>query len=1502
MTGYRLIYVYTLRTLLIRLLIVPEHCSETDRVLGRDTLNTYVRSTNQKDILILILSFFLLFVFLEKLEKGVRQQKENDLNLAEDSISQALKILSASANNSDVNREKARCFHSLAEVYFIRASQQTKREGFSEMMVKCIGLFEAEKIYKHVGPKEEEDINTVVLEAEIMFIEKMFRENGVKRFKEAKDRRILNQNKLNEIRLKISSKYLLTLEKLPDWNSEDVKRRCDEIENIYEEIHDDMKNFIADIFLYCSEIAGPAPCNYSIIGLGSTSRKEGTPYSDLEFAILLDESEEKGKNIKQEQREYFRFLTYFIEIQIIKLGETILPSLGIASLNDFYSENTQDDWFFDDVIPKGFSFDGMMPWACKTPLGKKEWRGQPAQEYIMTIDEMLELQNVPAGSSAESFQTANVFSRVCHLFGDENLTEAYQQRLSTLFTDAEQKTVFQRQVLDIMQGLSDKYRIEFLTSDSFGTQQDVKKEVYRLSSLLIEQLSKFFGIFGRSSWQCIREMNEKNIITDIGAKNLVTTLSITTELRLQCYQKHGRQKEALPTVPQLSLTKMQATPCSSTLAIVRLYESLPSLKGVVTEILDVMKSRGSLQPESIALSVLKEVNFIDRSSIGKAMAYLRILQVPQAINFLQCAKSEIANDAEKVQLLLALAYCYHMIGKFQKVSKCCLEVQTLYLAMPDAVGKSNLLKALTICINACTDLGLYEEAMEICKQMIELTDKLGFQENSFNEELDFLNSCAVLYIDLNQHKKAEVILKSAFEKLPNPQKNYSKYLICINNLAVIYVHDDRLIEARTVVNNALRAASELYGENAFHPHVARCLSNLGQINYLLQNTEEANRLLQWALIIYGHFHEEKIIEPAVIDTLIIKANVYKLVGKFDEMYSTLKEAKEIAEILYGNLPHPYMASVLNNLGYCEQLRGRLRSALNHYQDCLKIRENQKGQCKGNDYNCKTATLLLRIAILGTSCSYDASYLLSLVHRALEMEETIHGKGSNHEHLAMCFNRLGYFMMKESRGAEGLEYLKKAIEMFEKMNLDHTNSYGDIQVTTGMVLTDFLPNEAEKHLRIGEKVFKTNLKSHNNYLVFLPINTSLLQIYIHTNRLKDGLELAKRQKRLLDSMLSESAIPNLHPLYHVFWLSLFYEASGQRIAARELCIDLIERLEHQIDPKDAENVDTMFFLWLFQETAGEIYQSDEMFSEAEAMLRRCFESTQTITSEQPFVKKVHMIARCNLASICIETGKYFEAYDLINDIINKYEKDQQSINVIVVSSAFHLRGELNRRRGRWNLSLQDLENALKLAEEFGATAATGISSKGAKETYAKVMNTIGLVYEQTGDSKRALHCYQRCLDTTKGMHVTRETASFHQNAADALKALGRLNDALLHYNKSLEIREILYSEDPVREDIATVLYHIAVTQFINNRPKEASETLEKLLPLRQKLLAKGGCLQNYCAVLILKGNCHIVEPNQVQQAKDTYEEAEKVLKRMTEGQSSLDYATVVSNIGQYILLV
>ena len=1383
----------------------------------------------------------------------------------------------------------------MAEIYSARASEQLDNDSFCEMTVKSIALFEAERIYKYGSYKEDQEVEAAISEAELKLIDKVFGPTAVERFEKLANRNNLNREKIEKIRSKVSDEYFPRLDKFPDWTSKDEDKRCEEIESIYKEIHTEIKCFLDDIFRYCSQIAGPAPCTFSIIGLGSISRKEGTPYSDLEFAILLDNG---SKSPSPEQRQYFRFLTYLIQVQIIKLGETILPSVGISSLNDFYSKSMEDDWFFDDVIPKGFSFDGMMPWASKTPLGRKEWRGLPRQEYIMTIDEMLELQNVIPDSSFENVKTANVFSSVCHLFGEEKLTNAYEKKFLSLLTRAERRKSFQEQVLGNMQRLLETYRIKGMNIQDCGTQQDVKNEVYRLTSLLIEQLSKFFGIFGQSSWQCIQELSKKNILTVDKTRNLLVALGITTEFRLKCYQKHGRQKEALPTVPQLSAAEGKNNPCQFTTAIVRLYQSLIPFISVIHEILDELKNFDSINPELVVISMLNQVNFMNDSPVIRGIAYLRISQLPKALECLLSAKHSITDSRRKIQLLLTLFDCYISVGKFQVAFECWREVHTLHTTMSNVVNGNDLLSALTKLMLGYVKQGLYQEAVKVHQQIVDFEEGTSLEVTSFKKTFHFLNNYAVLLIHTNKHHKAEGILRRILEEFPiNQRKHYYIRFVSLNNLAVALLRDDRLTEARVILKTALGIADELYGNNAVHPLFAHCLVNLSEVHYNLGDIKEADRLIELALIIYSHIHEHKLIEPNIIDALITKARIYQFYKKWDEMYNPLQKANEIANILYNGQPHSNVACVLYHLGHCERERGKFSEALNYFETYLKVHENRRKECQQSDHDCKTANVLVRIANLSKVCLQDSSYSLSCAEKALQIEEEIHGKDSNHDHVAICRGSLGYHMINANLGTEGLENVEVALRMFEENNFVDVGMFDDVQVTLGNVLGEHSPDNAEKHLKDAVAVLKTIL-TDDTHIALIQINSSLLTVFLQTKRIREGLELAKKQKGAIDTMLSKSSTPSFQCLSQIFHLAAFYAASGKQETARKMYIDLIARLEGMIDPKDSPRDPLIALLLTTEERVGQIYQDKEMFCDAESIFHRMVSLVQKITSQRPFVREARHVAQWHLATIFTETGRYQQATELLQYLINTHKNAPESIDTGTASYAFLTRADLKRRCNLSDLALLDLKKASQVAEKFRAMATRKGMLTAANKLHANMMNITGLVYEQTNDLERALECYFDCLSTVKGKPVTMDTATFHQNVADTLKKLGRLDEALLNYNKSLEIRQMLFSEDTIREDIATVLYHIASIHCVNQRPNDAFEALDKLLPLSEELLKRGSpdSLQNYCAAVVMKGDCHIACPDEAQQAKDDYEEAEKVLKRMTEGQISHDYAVVLGKIG------
>ena len=137
----------------------------------------------------------------------------------------------------------------------------------------------------------------------------------------------------------------------------------------------------------CESRLGQPPCDYAIIALGSVARMEATPFSDLEFAILYSDPA-IGSKIS-----YFREMSHFLHLKVINLGETILPALAIEQLNNFQSSGPNSDWFYDLDTPRGISFDGAMPWASKTPLGRMATNNKPALELIRTPEEMARLQD-----------------------------------------------------------------------------------------------------------------------------------------------------------------------------------------------------------------------------------------------------------------------------------------------------------------------------------------------------------------------------------------------------------------------------------------------------------------------------------------------------------------------------------------------------------------------------------------------------------------------------------------------------------------------------------------------------------------------------------------------------------------------------------------------------------------------------------------------------------------------------------------------------------------------------------------------------------------------------------------------------------------------------------------------------------------------------------------------------------------------------------------------------
>ena len=354
------------------------------------------------------------------------------------------------------------------------------------------------------------------------------------------------KNKLSAFRYKIKKK----IENNDIMIHQNISSRAKQVEIIYTEIanffvNDNRSGFIQKLFNDCHvQLGGPSKeVEYAIFALGSFSNGTATPWSDLEFGILINSDD-------LHYVQYFRNLTQLFHIKIINLSESQLRWIGIESFNDFKTANDDDDWFWDDVMPYGFSLDGAQWHACKTPLGRKNYKAKiilknesqviidkPDFELILTPNDALEFQRSTSDWSNTDPHLVQSLRSILLIDGSQGLVDKYRSDMK----NAVNIDVVRKRTVKILQKDISKFRLNLVPHLMNNIVVDVKKDIYRLVDRIINAFSNYYDIVAQcgqkyiNSWQILDELQNMQIISQIGATHLKEALSIATELRLRTY-------------------------------------------------------------------------------------------------------------------------------------------------------------------------------------------------------------------------------------------------------------------------------------------------------------------------------------------------------------------------------------------------------------------------------------------------------------------------------------------------------------------------------------------------------------------------------------------------------------------------------------------------------------------------------------------------------------------------------------------------------------------------------------------------------------------------------------------------------------------------------------------------------------------------------------------------------------------------------------------------------
>ena len=622
-------------------------------------------------------------------------------------------------------------------------------------------------------------------------------------------------------------------ENVDDTNTEEEIRRRKYIEQqekvreLLEMISSRIKQLLSGIIQDCLEILGKAPCSYEVIVLGSLARGEMTPFSDLEWAILT------SSEPNEEDKTFFRNLTNLVHLEVINLGETILPSMNIRVLMG-------GGWFYDDITPRGVSFDGLLPQACKTPLGnfligngqRFELIHSPADMVAYQSDDWYKVN--PA--LAEILLTVAPLSADNHRLVDEyvDLLREFLSKPCDLEDCHHHESSVDpcsirkcRSTRSLGKDVTKYGEFSFASKQKFdGKLYDVKKDIYRLTDRVVAGLGSCFDIASNGAFAVLDELLKQQKISPAGRDNLASAVGIALKLRVDTYLRAGKQGEVmkndasdgdetwdyrLPNEHELFHFFYVATP---------LYEKLYRFfnDGIVRQSLDV-----------------SEEEFFDKSETTKGDLFCRLSNYLKAF---ECYKRALKEDPRDVLLKVKLV-------RVELIEKKTLDIPQLDGLLRDLSQKYNpenteenqevsklqyfgndlnlmdvrllveMLSWLSLLYELIRNFGVAKNLLSQCMNAME--GKLGFHREGFGmllAEAYFQRNCASLCSNSSDAIERSQLIVPRLESFIDREGASMRSLQILHELVEVLFNGGKYEEAYRWLQRGLSIGRDLYGRNA----------------------------------------------------------------------------------------------------------------------------------------------------------------------------------------------------------------------------------------------------------------------------------------------------------------------------------------------------------------------------------------------------------------------------------------------------------------------------------------------------------------------------------------------------------------------------------------------------------------------------------------------------------------------------------------------------------------
>ncbi|MDF3047571.1 MAG: hypothetical protein K0R73_689 [Candidatus Midichloriaceae bacterium] len=766
---------------------------------------------------------------------------------------------------------------------------------------KAVGIYE---YMKYLDRSKEEELNKRVRRAEEKFLQKI---NGCPE------------------KIKATRQYIDSLGSFRDEISEELKITD---HTAMKEMHLRAREFIIGYIITpliddCIEELGELPqvderdVKYSIFCTGSIALGTMTPWSDLEFGILLEDGlSEDYTRVKA----YFINLTHLLNIKVLTFGENVLHYQSIKELNDFSTGKGKDNWFADVLTTKGFCFDAALPDGSKTPFGRKHYKnaknGKDLKSYelIGIVKEICKFQEEKEGWHESDPSLVQALNHVRFIHGKEELFQDGYLKALKEFAEINKERAFRILKEDTEKLNPNK---ELLDQDREGTILNVKKEIYRFPDRMIVALGDCLGGEGETTWDIIDNLVTKGKLKREAAGNLKYALNIATELRLRTYSNNKGRKEDISALARYdsSIKELQDAALVENVFYLQDLERLYRYYYVVMSLSSVLeKAKENIDLEEIIGSC---ANFYSDAPIVRGFVYKRFLQYYAAIGEFEKNGGRNSN--------IEIAALYLNVGRYKDA----LDRFAKILKEPDMNDHSNVAASLDNIGITYERLGEYQEALQHHQKSLKMRKRI--HKDDSHDFTDSLNNIGNAYAKLKKYEKALKCHKKSLKMgIRIHKSDHPAIATSLNNKGNIHERLEQYEKALRCHKKSLKMKIRIYKGD--HPAIANSLNNIG-LTYARSVNQEAlkyqkNLEMQWRL-----YKGDHVSIAALLDNT---GNDYQGLKQYDEALKYLQESLEMRRRIYKDY-HPDIANSLNNIGIIYEGLRQHQKALWYHQKSLEIK-------------------------------------------------------------------------------------------------------------------------------------------------------------------------------------------------------------------------------------------------------------------------------------------------------------------------------------------------------------------------------------------------------------------------------------------------------------------------------------------------------------------------------------------------------------------------------------